>query len=57
MTDWIRIPTPIESEADRRALVAILAAAGLEVRIVKERPTKSSAYKRFVEYKIFSSAK
>ena len=51
MADWIRIPTPIESEADRRALVAILAAAGLEVRIVKERPTKSSSYKRFVEYR------
>lgn len=57
MTEWIRIPIPIEAEADRRTLIAILAAAGLEVRIVKERPTKSSAYKRFVEYKIFSSAK
>lgn len=52
MTEWIRIPIPIEAEADRRTLVAILAAAGLEVRIVKERPTKSSSYKRHVEYRL-----
>ena len=51
MNDWTRIPVPIESEADRRSLVAILAAAGLEVRVVKERPTKSSAYKRYIEYR------
>ena len=52
MPDWIRIPVPIESEADRRELAAILAASGLEVRIVKERPTKSAPYKRFLEYRL-----
>ena len=56
MPDWIRIPVPIETEADRRELTAILAAAGLEVRIVKERPTKSSSYKRFLEYRLFLTA-
>lgn len=52
MTDWTRIPVPIESDADRRALVSILASAGLEVRIVKDRPTKSTAYKRYIEYRL-----
>ena len=43
MSDWQRIPAPIESEADRRELAAILTACGLEIRIVRERPTKSGA--------------
>ena len=55
MNDWKRIPVPIEAEADRRALVAILATSGLEVRVVKERPTKSSAYKRYIEYRLPSA--
>lgn len=49
---WIRVPVPIESEADRRTMVAVLASAGLEVRIVKERKTKSSAYQRYIEYRL-----
>lgn len=52
MNNWHRIPVPIESEADRRALASILASHELEVRIVKERPTKSSAYKRYIEYRL-----
>lgn len=52
MPDWTRIPVPIESETDRRSLVSILAAAELEVRIAKERPTKSSSYKRYIEYRL-----
>lgn len=51
MNEWTRIPLPIESEADRRTLVSILASAGLEVRIVRERKTKSSAYQRYIEYR------
>jgi hypothetical protein len=37
MTDWTRIPAPIDNEADRRTLSAILVSLGLEVRIVRER--------------------
>ena len=48
---WTRIPEPIESETDRRALVAILAIAGLEVRVVKERLSQRGAAKRFVEFR------
>lgn len=50
---WSRIPAPIESEADRRTLVSILASAGLETRIVKARSgtSKSAPYKRYVEYR------
>ena len=51
MSEWQRIPAPIESEADRRELVAILTACGLEIRIVRERPTKSGSYKRYIEYR------
>lgn len=49
---WFRIPVPIESEADRRDLCAILAAAGLTIRIVKARSgtSKFAPFKRFVEY-------
>nr|WP_325301913.1 hypothetical protein [uncultured Dysosmobacter sp.] len=51
MSDWQRIPVPIESESDRRELAAILTACGLEIRIVRERPTKSGVYKRYIEYR------
>lgn len=51
MNDFVRIPIPISAEPDRRALVSVLASAGLEVRIVKDRPTKSAAYKYYVEYR------
>lgn len=49
-TPWFRIPFPITDEQDRRTLVSILAANGMEVRIIKEKPPKST-YKRFVEYR------
>ena len=51
MAEWIRIPAPIESEADRRRLAAILAAAGLEFRIVKEKKTPNGSYKKYVEFR------
>ena len=51
MPDWKRIPAPIESETDRRCIVSILASAGLEVRIVRERQTKGGSYKRYVEFR------
>ena len=54
-TIWSRIPIPIESEQDRRTMTAILASVGLEVRVVKERSTPSSSYKRYIEYKVQST--
>lgn len=51
MSEWTRLPVPIENEADRRTLVSILASSGLEVRIVKERKTKSSVYQKYIEYR------
>ena len=51
MDEWTRIPLPIEAETDRRTMSAILASVGLEVRIVKERKTKGSAYQKFIEYR------
>ena len=51
MTEWTRIPLPIEAETDRRTMTAVLASIGLEVRIVKERKTKGSAYQKFIEYR------
>lgn len=50
MNPWIRIPAPIPNEQDRRALCAILTAHGLEVRIAKDRQTKSATFKRYIEY-------
>ncbi|MBU5626530.1 hypothetical protein KQI82_06300 [Oscillibacter sp. MSJ-2] len=50
MNEWTRIPAPMEREEDRRELAAILAAAGLEVRVVREA-VRPRAYKRFVEYR------
>ena len=49
--DFTRIPIPISAEADRRTLVSVLASAGLEVRITKDRTSKSAAYKYYVEYR------
>ena len=42
----------MDSEDDRRTLTALLAAAGLAVRIVKVKrsASKSSPYDRYVEY-------
>lgn len=51
MEPWTRIPTPIQNEEDRRALCAILTAHGLEVRVTKDRQTKSSTFKRYIEYR------
>lgn len=51
MNDWIRIPEPMESDADRRQVVAILTSIGLEVRIAKEKLTKNGSYKRYIEYR------
>lgn len=49
--EWTRIPAPIESDTDRRMIVGILTAAGLETRIVKVKLTKNGSYKRYVEYR------
>lgn len=48
---WTRLPCPVADEQDRRALCAILAANGLEVRIVRERPTPKATFKKYVEYR------
>ena len=50
-TPWTRIPSPIDTDADRRELAAILSAYGLEVRIVRARATKNGSYKRYIEYR------
>lgn len=52
MNEWTRIPVPIESDADRRALAAILAAAGLEVRIVRRKATDKAPRKPYIEYRL-----
>lgn len=49
--EWTRIPQPIDSYQDRRAMCGILTAAGLEVRIVKVRKSSGATPKRFVEYR------
>ena len=49
--EWVRIPEPVEAEADRRQLCAILTACGLEVRIVRVRATQRGTPKRYVEYR------
>ena len=38
-TEWTRIPSPIDAEADRRTICAILISIGFEVRIVKIKAT------------------
>ena len=55
MMDWTRIPSPIEQESDRRTLCAILAAAGLEVRVVRVKATKSVSPKRYIEFRATGS--
>ena len=52
MNEWNRIPAEISSETDRRTMSAILASVGLEVRIVREKPTKGSAYRKYIEYRL-----
>ena len=52
MDDWTRIPMEITNETDRRTLCAILASVGLAVRIVKVKPTKGSAYRKYIEYRL-----
>lgn len=51
MSEWTRIPAPIESETDRRQLAGILTSVGLEVRIVKEKKTPNGSYKKYVEFR------
>lgn len=53
MSEWARIPLPIEAEDDRRTLCSVLASVGLEVRIVKARsgPKPSAPWKRYIEYR------
>lgn len=53
MDNWTRIPEPVPTEDDRRALCAILASLGLEVRVIKARvgTSKSAPHKRFVEFR------
>ena len=51
MASWKRIPANITDEADRRQMVAILSAYGLEVRIVRLKETNRGTPKRFVEYR------
>lgn len=56
-TDWTRIPLPIDAEADRRQLCAILTAAGLEVRVVRVKATANGTPKRYIEYRDTGQAK
>lgn len=49
--NWVRITVPIEKEEDRRELCAILTAYGLEVRIVRIKPTNRGTPKRYIEYR------
>ena len=51
MDDWTRIPMEIPNEVDRRTLCAILTSVGMEVRVVKVKPTKGSAYRKYIEYR------
>ena len=46
---WTRIPQPIDSDADRRALCGILTADALEVRVVRVRKTQGATPKRYVD--------
>ena len=51
MADWTRIPVEITSETDRRTMTSILASAGLEVRIVRVKLSKSGTPKKYIEYR------
>lgn len=50
-TPWVRIPANIDNEADRRTITALLVAYGLEVRIVRIKPTNRGTPKRYVEFR------
>ena len=52
MTEWTRIPMEITNETDRRTMAAILTSVGLEVRVGNVKPTKGSAYRKYIEYRI-----
>ena len=49
--DWIRIPTEIPSDTDRRSIAGILTSVGLEVRIVKVKPSPGGNVKKFLEFR------
>lgn len=53
MTDWTRIPSPIENEQDRRTICGILTSAGLEVRVIRAKTgeSKSAPIRKFIEYR------
>lgn len=51
MAAWKRIPLPIAEESDRRTLVGILTSNGLEVRVVRIKPTNKGTPLRYVEYR------
>ena len=53
MTDWTRIPAPIENEQDRRTICGILTSAGLEVRVIRAKTgeSKSAPIRKFIEYR------
>lgn len=53
-TEWMRIPSPIDAEADRRTICAILISIGLEVRIVKIKATARGSAKKYVEFRPLS---
>ena len=52
--EWTRIPSPIDAEADRRPICAILISIGLEVRIVKIKATARGSAKKYVEFRPLS---
>ena len=49
--NWVRIPVTIAAEQDRRTLCAILAACGLEVRVVRVKTTARGTPVRYVEFR------
>lgn len=53
MTDWVRIPAPVENETDRRTICGLLTSIGLEVRVVRVKmgEKSSSPVRRFVEFR------
>ena len=48
---WTTIPKEIPTDADRRTICAILAASGLEVRIVKAKDSPRSSPKRYIQFR------
>lgn len=49
--EWVRIPVNITNEDDRRAITGVLAAYGLEVRIVRIKWTNRGTPCRYVEFR------